>query len=332
MSKAREIASSENVSGFKNLIINGGFDIWQRGESFDDISGYTADMVRTGNTTDGAELVEKSEVNGSNSIKFTITTAPTDMTGTKYLLGLFYVFEGQTLYSLAIKGKTLTLSFMFNSNITGTYSVSFRNGTDANNYESYVKTFEYITTNEPQKVQIQIDLNYQFNTTPRNDNAKGFGVIIGFLNKGDHSTNTEGQWISGNYCTSSSCVNWASAVDNFIEIAELQLEEGEVATPFEQRPIGLELSLCQRYYVTGTGVFHSSYADAQGTNRLQTVHFPTTMRTAPTVTVIETASTNTDEGTLAVSTPRPNQFQSQTKASGSGRIVEVFDYTADASI
>lgn len=27
-----------------------------------------------------------------------------------------------------------------------------------------------------------------------------------------------------------------------------QLEEGSVATPFEQRPVGLELSLCQRYY------------------------------------------------------------------------------------
>ena len=28
----------------------------------------------------------------------------------------------------------------------------------------------------------------------------------------------------------------------------IQLEEGTVATPFEQRPIGLEFSLCQRYY------------------------------------------------------------------------------------
>lgn len=28
----------------------------------------------------------------------------------------------------------------------------------------------------------------------------------------------------------------------------VQLEEGSVATPFEQRPYGLELSLCQRYY------------------------------------------------------------------------------------
>jgi len=31
-------------------------------------------------------------------------------------------------------------------------------------------------------------------------------------------------------------------------VSNVQLEEGPVATPFEQRPIGLELSLCQRYY------------------------------------------------------------------------------------
>ena len=30
--------------------------------------------------------------------------------------------------------------------------------------------------------------------------------------------------------------------------AEWQLEEGSVATPFEVRPIGLELALCQRYF------------------------------------------------------------------------------------
>lgn len=34
-------------------------------------------------------------------------------------------------------------------------------------------------------------------------------------------------------------------------IAQVQLEEGSVATPFENRPIGLELSLCQRYYEIG---------------------------------------------------------------------------------
>jgi hypothetical protein len=39
-----------------------------------------------------------------------------------------------------------------------------------------------------------------------------------------------------------------SALNDYVDIAQVQLEEGTVATPFEERPIGLELSLCQRYY------------------------------------------------------------------------------------
>ena len=35
---------------------------------------------------------------------------------------------------------------------------------------------------------------------------------------------------------------------NYIKYYNIQLEEGSIATPFEQRPIGLELALCQRYY------------------------------------------------------------------------------------
>jgi hypothetical protein len=33
-----------------------------------------------------------------------------------------------------------------------------------------------------------------------------------------------------------------------VDIAQVQIEPGPVATPFEQRPSGTELALCQRYY------------------------------------------------------------------------------------
>ena len=35
-----------------------------------------------------------------------------------------------------------------------------------------------------------------------------------------------------------------------VQVTGMQLEPGPVATPFEQRPIGTELALCQRYYQT----------------------------------------------------------------------------------
>jgi hypothetical protein len=64
----------------------------------------------------------------------------------------------------------------------------------------------------------------------------------------------------------------------------VQLEAGTVATPFEHRPYGLELALCQRYYYR----VYLPYANKDivgmcisGTQALVSIPFPVTMRTAP---------------------------------------------------
>jgi hypothetical protein len=45
---------------------------------------------------------------------------------------------------------------------------------------------------------------------------------------------------------------WSDVTDttagDFLYVTDVQLEPGPVATPFEQRPTGAELALCQRYY------------------------------------------------------------------------------------
>ena len=95
------------------------------------------------------------------------------------------------------------------------------------------------------------------------------------------------------------------AVGNYIEIADVQLEVGKVATPFEYRSYGQELALCQRYYqrnkldsgqyaaiLSGTaysvGTFYGTY------------HLQVPMRTSPTslgysslshFTIIQTTTT-----------------------------------------
>jgi hypothetical protein len=43
-------------------------------------------------------------------------------------------------------------------------------------------------------------------------------------------------------------VNLAAATSNYWQITGVQLEANPQPTPFEQRPIGVELALCQRYY------------------------------------------------------------------------------------
>ena len=66
----------------------------------------------------------------------------------------------------------------------------------------------------------------------------------------------------------------------------VQLEPGEVHTPFEHRPIGIELALSQRYFQTAavTGICFNNAGDTSGTEGYISVSLSTTMRAvAPTL-------------------------------------------------
>ena len=63
-----------------------------------------------------------------------------------------------------------------------------------------------------------------------------------------------------------------------------QLEQNYQPTPFEQRPIGTELALCQRYYYA-SGIVYSQYI-ANNSNKFGegfSFQFPVTMRATPTL-------------------------------------------------
>ena len=66
---------------------------------------------------------------------------------------------------------------------------------------------------------------------------------------------------------------------------DVQLELGNTATSFERRPIGLELTLCQRYFwkVVTAIELRGNAANAVA-DRYTILTHPTTMRATPTVT------------------------------------------------
>jgi hypothetical protein len=79
---------------------------------------------------------------------------------------------------------------------------------------------------------------------------------------------------------------------DYIEIADMQLEVGKVATPFEHRSYGEELALCQRYYYRIDSANNSStyqrFAVANIESGTQAEGFfihPVQMRTNPTLGV-----------------------------------------------
>lgn len=79
-----------------------------------------------------------------------------------------------------------------------------------------------------------------------------------------------------------------AGANDWFQITGVQLEVGSVATPFERRPFGTELSLCQRYYYkigttdANVRVLATSGFVESSTRAIAFVNFPVSMRTAPT--------------------------------------------------
>jgi len=91
-------------------------------------------------------------------------------------------------------------------------------------------------------------------------------------------------------------------------LGKVQIEQGATATPFEQRPVGVELSLCERYYCLANAQY-SGHAIST-TSALIVSTFPVTMRTTPTLgTTLTLGSLTTAAGgtqaVSSVSSPNP---------------------------
>jgi len=107
-----------------------------------------------------------------------------------------------------------------------------------------------------------------------------------------------------------------------------QLEPGTRATPFEQRPIGTELALCQRYYMKYNTHRQVGYTTAGG-EITQYFVYPVIMRTVPTVVNLG-GGTSANVASLNFVNPSSIGFGLELFATATGR-VGVFDNTFQAS-
>ena len=85
-----------------------------------------------------------------------------------------------------------------------------------------------------------------------------------------------------------STTTFSNTLNATFEITGVQLEAGEVATPFQNEDIGTTLARCQRYYIRRTAVNGTYTMFGAGMNATTTssriyVHFPVEMRTAPSL-------------------------------------------------
>ena len=70
----------------------------------------------------------------------------------------------------------------------------------------------------------------------------------------------------------------------------VQFEQGSVATPFERRPFGTELALCQRYYFREDTGLNGRVGGGNGAGGV--FYFPVVMRAAPTIARISGGTGN----------------------------------------
>jgi hypothetical protein len=220
----------------RNRIINGDMRVSQRGTSFAGVvmsgsdSPYNLDRWHTGRANVGdTGQCTISQVTGGG-IRYETTTADATLTSGS-ATSLRQIIEGYNCVGLA--GNTFTVSFKMKTNKLGTYGVFVYDYTGS----SY-RTPQSITVTSSGTVE-SYSLTFPAISAITIDNAARLGLNITLAAE----SSREGSW----YPTGETQVNLFDTVGNYVEVYDVQLEAGSVATPFERRQFGQELALCQRY-------------------------------------------------------------------------------------
>jgi hypothetical protein len=297
--------SAGNPLMYRNRIINGDYRVVQKGTSFTIGTGgtnntYTLDRWNgwlgagsgsaTWTYTQTAVVPPGSGL--SNSLAVTVTSVPTTYSWS----AISQPIEGYNIADLAwgtSYGSPVTISFWVKSSIAGNYSILLIIGGTASGGPpiygaqytiSGVNAWQYITLSVPPPPNgttvnttsgIGVSINFGLVNLDTVGNAAGGTSPLGWSATGSNRWAVPGQAF------------WGKSLSDYFYITGVQFEKGTVATPFEVRPFGTELFLCQRYYqVIGqnqgsTTYFGTAFAYTTSASYLA-LPLGVSMRTAPT--------------------------------------------------
>ena len=281
----------------RNLIINGAMQVAQRSTSDTGVTngstGYRiCDRWRFsehGSPSAVFTLSQSTEApdDFKNSYKWDVTTAQSSLDADDVVYFETKI-EGQNVRQLAYgtsSAKSFTLSFYVRSSITGTFVVWFYNP-NGNFACTHTYTVNAADTWERKSITVAGDTSNSLN----NDNTTGlqFRFILGAGT--DYTSGTASTTWGSSSMTNANryvgqTVNIANSTSDEWLITGVQLEVGTRATPFEHRSYGDELARCQRYYyklIADTGDTFANGYNQNSTTTRNILHFPVTMRVAPT--------------------------------------------------
>jgi len=242
-----KLANGGYELGLRNRIVNGKMNIVQRGVSFAAIGTTAYSIDRWQHIVAGAGVStasQQSDVPPGNefqsSLRIAVTAADPSLAATD-VYEIKQVIEGYNVRDLI--GRDFILSFQVRSSKIGTHCVAFKNaGPD----RTYVIEYTVNAANTWETKSVTVSGGLITAGTWDWTNGRGLQVVFA-LGAGATSHTTAAAWNAGNFSCTSSQVNCLDTVGNIFAITGVQLELGSVATPFEQRPYGMELALCQRY-------------------------------------------------------------------------------------
>jgi hypothetical protein len=287
--------TADSLQGFRNRIINGDCRIDQRnaGAAVTATSSapYCVDRWRCFEDTDGGATVQQvsdAPAGYSFSLKWTTTTADGSLAAGQYA-GVDQIIEGFNTADLAFgtaSAKTVTLSFWVKSSLTGTFGGALANNAFNRSYP-FTYTISVADTWEYKTVTIAGDTT---GTWIGATNGKGLLVQFG-LGVGSTYSGTAGAWAGAGYISATGAVSVIGTLNATWFITGVQLEVGSVATPFERRPYGAELALCQRYYEKHSSATSNNYTAfamvlATGTTSSEGyIQYCVSKRAAPTISI-----------------------------------------------
>jgi len=244
--------SAPNTFGFKNRVINGDFKISQYNGSSSFAPGdstYFIDRFLWNQATGGKILFQQNAGSVTpppgfvNYAGFT-SNSSYSITSSDYWL-LRHRIEGYNMADLAwgtANAKTVTLSFWVYSSLTGTFG-----GIIQNQPANYNYTYSYTINSANTWQYVTITIPGPTSGTWYNDTRTGIDLWF-CLGCGSSNVGSTGTWGSPRIFAPTGQVNVAGTSGAVWNITGIQLEKGNIATPFEYLEYGHQLRMCQRYY------------------------------------------------------------------------------------
>ena len=311
--EARDLVSA----GRRNLIINGGFEISQRGTTFtysgtsQDHTVYNSDRFTTqtfGSSFPSGNYLQITQDTDVPNSKFKNSQKIEVLQDISWGSGPNGVWtrqsiEGNDISHLGFGGSnpsTITLSFWVKATKSGTFTATVKDSTSSAYYMCPVtiaspNTWQYVTKTIPGATI----------GTWNTDNTTGLQLLLTWgIDPGWIASTTTNQWASGNISGTTTQTNFLTTDGDIVWITGLQLEVGKNATEFEHRFYAEELALCQRYFYKLSALEnYTRWATGwaiSGTQATFLIKFPVTMRTTPSNPIL-TGTVQASDGVNALS-------------------------------